>query len=201
MLPYPDGIETFPGGGFLKDRSGNETSQFGEDGLIAAALEKFGICNQWCFEVGAADGLFFSNTKSLRDRGWFAVLIEGNSEQYEKLAAFASDRVFTIHKTISQDSLDTILATCDAPPDLDFGVIDIDGQDYWAWRGLKQFQPRLMLLEFRYKSEHDEPDIPEIGGKGQANYKAILTLGREKGYSPLAKTHCNILFCRSELLT
>ncbi len=57
-----------------------------------------------------------------------------------------------------------------------------------------------MLVEFEYVSEKMEAKYPELGGLGQANYKAILTLATEKGYSPLAKTHCNILFCRSELL-
>lgn len=200
MTPWTAGVEIVSSAArFDADRGANHTSQFGEDGLIKAALWQWGVVNQWCFEVGAADGLFFSNTVRLRERGWFAVLVEADEKNYADLATRASDRVQTVHQKIGRDSLDSILAECGAPEDLDLGVIDIDGQDYWAWEGMRKFRPRLMLVEFDYGSD-DKPDfVPELGAKGQASRKAIERLGREKGYEPVARTHCNLLFARSDL--
>jgi hypothetical protein len=195
MTPWPSGIEILsPRAGFLIGRGANFTSQFGEDGLIATWLEKFHPANKWCFEVGAADGTYLSNTKLLRSQGWTAVLIEADAEKYETLRTLASPSVFTVPKRIQHNSLDPILEKCGAPKQLDLGVIDIDGWDYWAWDGLREFRPRLMLVEFSFRSEEEAEFVPVHDGAGQANYKAILRLGKDKGYEALVKTHCNILF-------
>lgn len=183
---------------WLDGRQRNDTSQFGEDGLIEAVLERIGETNRWCFEVGAADGLFFSNTKRLRDAGWTSVLIEAGQEQFAKLRQLANGKTIVVNERINYGSLDRILGELHAPEDLDFGVIDIDGQDYWAWDGMKLFQPRVMLVEFMY----DLPDpafVPPENGEGQAGLEAIIELGRQKGYTPLAGTYCNVLFARKDV--
>jgi hypothetical protein len=139
------------------DRWGNQTSQFGEDGLIEAAFELIGTTNKWCFEVGAGDGLFWSNTLRLREAGWHAVLIEGNPVEAEKLKAFESSLVRTACAMIGTNGkldalLDVILQVplrgeC-MPLEPDFGVIDIDGQDFWLWHDLHLHVPRVMLVEY-----------------------------------------------------
>jgi len=176
----------------------NVTSQFGEDGLIAATLARFGMVNRWCFEVGANDGLFYSNTKTLRDNGWDSVLIEAGEEHYQKLIRFADAKTRCIHAKIGPDSLDAILSDCIAPVDLDFGCIDIDGQDYWCWDGMKLYCPRVMLVEY---ARSDESVIPALGDESprQATLKPIIELGKRKGYDALAATYCNVLFVRSDL--
>jgi hypothetical protein len=200
MVSYTANLTVFPAGEFLTGKGANSTSQFGEDGLIAAALERFGEQNRWCFEVGAHDGCFLSNTHRLRCLSWDAVLIEADAEQFEKLRLQASNKVRTIPKRIGLRCLDGILSECGAPQDIDLGIIDIDGQDYWAWDGLREFEPRLMLVEFEYGSDDHPPRIVGCGEPGQSNCKAIEQLGVQKGYVPLAKTPCNLLFVKSELL-
>jgi hypothetical protein len=194
------------------DRWGNQTSQFGEDGLVEAVFELIGTTNKWCFEVGAGDGLFWSNTLRLREAGWHAVLIEGNPVEAEKLKKFDSDRVCTCCAMAGE--LDCILLTASQaiPREPDFGVIDIDGQDWWVWYDLKLHVPRVMLVEYspyrktgHYGDEGEEFDVteaywPRRGGKGQAGIKPILELGHRKGYLEVAITPVNVLFVKEELL-
>lgn len=180
---------------WLRDKQRNDTSQFGEDGLIEAVFDRIGTTNQWCFEVGAADGLFFSNTKRLRDAGWSAVLIEADPLKANECRKFENQKVQVIQQKIGASSLDHILDGCAAPIRLDLGVIDIDGQDYWAWKGLKSYRPRVMLVEFIYVG--DPEFIPPLNGEGQAGLDAIMKLGIEKGYTPVARTYCNLLFVDS----
>lgn len=187
-------------GGFLAGQAANETSQFGEDGLIAAALERFGISNQWCFEVGAADVVYVSNTYRLRQAGWNAVLIESDRQQFETLARHATPSVRVVNERVGVHSLDTILEDCGAPNNLDLGVIDIDGQDYWVWSGMTRYRPRLMLVEFDNHSEDEPAFIPAVNGEGQASFRAIEQLGRDKGYVPLCNTQVNMLFAASEVV-
>lgn len=196
-------MDTDPNGwaSWLEGKGSNVTSQFGEDGLVAAALSRIGIRNQWCFEVGANDGLFYSNTKWMRDDGWNAVLIESVLEHFNKLQSFRSDKVHCIHAKVGPGDLDRIMRLCGAPEDMDFGCIDVDGQDYWVWNGMDRYRPRLMLVEF-CPDERNGDFIPPLGDSSldQATLGPILALGTEKGYRMLAKTHCNVLFGREDVL-
>lgn len=181
--------------GWLLGKQANHTSQFGEDGLIAAVFSRIGESNSCCFEVGASDGLLYSNTHSLRCAGWRAVLIEADAKLYERLREQDSSAVKTVHERIGADSLDSILSYCGMPRDLDLGVIDIDGQDYWAWRGMEVYRPRVMLVEFAYYREPEYvPPINAVGLEEQAGLAAIVGLGIDKGYVPIVKTFCNVLF-------
>ena len=200
MTPYSTHLVVFPPGEFLAGRGANETSQFGEDGILSACIERFGTANKWCFEVGAHDGLFFSNTYRFRRDGWNQVLIESDPEAYGRLTTQASATVRCVQEKIGPDSLDRILSDAGAPKDLDLGVIDIDGQDWWCWRGMRQFKPRIMLVEFAYTSDDLPVWVPELNGEGQASFAAIKMLGELKGYTPLAKTLVNLLFVKTELL-
>lgn len=188
---------------WLQGKQRNDTSQFGEDGLIEAVLAKIGETNRWCFEVGAADGLFYSNTKRLRDAGWYAVLIEGDRSQAAKCEAYASHRVHVVTEKVSRYSLDPILAGGGAPIRLDLGVIDVDGQDYWVWEGLRDFRPRVMLVEYLYLNDNftDPNFIPPLDGQGQAGRDAIIALGKAKGYVAVASTFCNLLFVENQCLS
>lgn len=174
---------------WLEDKAENRTSQFGEDGLIAATLEVVGIENKWCFEVGAADGLFYSNTKTLRDDDWHGVLIEADAKAFDKLRQHASARVHCVHRSISPGNLDEVLAQWSAPTDLDLGVIDIDGDDYEVWESMQTYRPRLMLVEF---NPH--------GSGPQKTLHPIQALGRSMGYTEVARTYVNCLFVLTSVL-
>jgi hypothetical protein len=186
-----------PGHEWLEGAAANTYSQFGEDGLVRAIFDRIGITNRWCFEVGAMDGRYLSNSLQWREAGWDAILIEANEQHFAKLAEYKSDKVRVVHEKIEPESLDRILAEQGAPTDLDFGCIDIDGQDYYCWAGMEKFAPRVMLVE---TSVQDSP-IPPLGGPGQAGFHHMRTLAMSKGYIVVAKTHCNIVCVKQELLT
>lgn len=180
---------------FLKEKDCNVTSQNGEDGLIAALFDKLGARNSWCFEVGATDGLELSNTWALREAGWRAVLIEADGVHFDELVRRFGERVYAVHERIGLNSLDRILDEAGAPADLDLGVIDIDGQDLQVWDGLRDFRPRVVLIEYNaggtgYLGGHF------VGGKPvwQAGYDDIAALGKAKGYEPVATTGHNAFF-------
>lgn len=178
---------------WLRDKALNVYTQFGEDGLIAACLQKIGETNRHCFEIGAADGSFFSNTLILREQAWYAVLIEGNEKLYDKLRADYGTESTCIHRLCTD--LDAVLRETNIDPTPDLGIIDIDGQDFWMWSDLQDVRPRIMLVEISTRG-HAEPP-PERGGEGQAGIDAIRHLGESKGYTLVAETFCNALFVDS----
>lgn len=182
---------------WLREKALNVYTQFGEDGLIATALQKIGETNRHCFEIGAADGRFFSNTLRLREEGWKAVLIESDQTKYNKLQAEYGGTSICIHATVSD--LDAALRSTDLSTRPDLGIIDIDGQDYWMWDDLVVYRPRIMLVEIG-TSHHAEPPPERSSKEGQAGLDAIKWLGELKGYEFVAETFCNALFIdKSEL--
>lgn len=183
---------------WLNDKARSVHSQYGEDGLIEAVFDRIGIENRWCFEVGASDGVGNSNTKQWRDAGWHAVLAERDPMLFAKLEGFRSDTVHPICAEVDSHGLEDSLAFHGAPRDLDLGVIDIDGQDYWLWTGMERFQPRVMLVEFS-PYVCNSAFVPPVGANGksgqcQAGVAAIRKLGETKGYVEVAKTYVNLLF-------
>jgi hypothetical protein len=208
-------------GEFLRGTGGNAFSQYGEDGILAAVFEKIGVTNRWCFEVGAGDGIELSNTKALRDDGWSAELIEKDAEAFRKLLnncgeksftpeevsadpspwltwleSHPNRRVFCIHAEIDGPMLNGMLeASTDPDGKYDLGVIDIDGKDAEVFDALR-CRPRVMLVE--YNALGDGPLWP--GGPWQAGFDTVCRIGRKKGYVPLCRTSCNLLFAlESEL--
>ena len=187
---------------FLGGHEANVHSQFGEDGLLSSLFGRIGTENRWCFEVGASDGLIYSNTKVLRDQQWSAVLIESSEKLIADLTNVAAkepgSRVVGV-EVGGDTTIDELLEYADAPFDLDLGVIDVDGQDYWLWHDMTLFAPRVMLVEYALRNLGHF--VPERGGAGQSERGSIVDLGVSKGYRALAATPCNVLFCRADVMS
>lgn len=179
---------------WLEGQAANIYSQFGEDGLVACVLGKIGETNRCCFEIGAADGLFFSNTLRLRERGWRAVLFEKDYTLWRRCYdTYSSETVQVLSGSVVNLNKALKYSIIQHVKTPDFGVIDIDGQDYWMWYDLTDYRPRVMLVEYRAGNLVDA--VPERGSdQGQAGLYAIEELGKEKGYTLVATTLCNALF-------
>lgn len=175
----------------------NTYSQFGEDGLIRELLRLIGTENQWCFEIGAADGVFYSNSLQWREQGWQSVLIESSGPQFAKLIDFENEKTHVVHETATD--LDEILSRYDTPVDLDLGVIDIDGQDYWLWHDMTVYRPRVMLVEFCWQNGDDFIPPRSETDKRQAGEQAMRALAEWKGYDVVAKTYVNLLCVRKDI--
>ena len=158
-------------------------------------FEKIGVKYKWCYECGAADGVYYSNTKRLRDAGWNALLIEGNREQFEHLKGHASATVKTICQQVTPKTFDRILHDNIPGGKCDLGVIDVDSFEYYLVDGIDRVKPRLLLVEYGYYSEPDfVPAYEACNGGNQAGKDATIAIARARGYAPIARTYCNILF-------
>ena len=181
-------------------RKKNIYSQYGEDGIIEAIFERIGTKNKWCLEVGASDGMLFSNTRQFVEKGWNAILIESEKLAYERLVENCKDypKAIPVCAEIGVNcTLDSILKKYGAPKDLDLMVIDIDGQDYHVVNAMLEYEPRVLVVEF---APHAETEfIPSLGGEGQAGRAAISRLGSSKGYRAQIETKVNIIMLHHKL--
>lgn len=194
----------------LSELASNNFSQFGEDGIIEECLSRISEVtdlSQWCVEFGAWDGQYLSNTCNLVKNFYYhAVLIEGDAERFRALEKnFKDQPVFLKRRWVEldgQDSLDSILSETPLPFDFDLLSIDIDGADYWVWESVKEFKPKIVVIEFNPtipNSVHFVQDRDIHIAQG-SSAKAISMLGEQKGYGTVAATWCNLVLVRKEFL-
>lgn len=193
----------------LQTFQSNNYSQHGEDGILEevfSRLREHIPLDNWCVEFGAWDGVFLSNTCHLiRNKGYNAVLIEGNAKRVEQLNRNLPQanvlKICAFVHFAGSSSLDHILATTHIPAEFDFLSIDVDGVDYYILEGLQNFRPKIICIEFN-------PTIPnavdfvqpkDFSVKQGSSARAILRLANSKGYQLIAVTGCNLMFVRNDI--
>jgi hypothetical protein len=158
-------------------------SQYGEDGVIRRIFERIGTTNRCFVEFGAKDGCALSNTANLRlHDGWTGLLMEGD-------ARLAGGPV--AHEFVTAENVNNLFARYGVPQSFDLLSIDIDGNDYWVWKAIRGYQPRVVVIEYniffapheartiRYDPRHVWDESTYHG----ASLAALRKLGRTKGYA------------------
>jgi hypothetical protein len=185
----------------------NIYSQNGEDGILNYIFDIIKPKTKYAVEFGAWDGQHLSNVFNLvKNFDWQALMIEANVKKYSSLQATAKElqgRICPVQGFVrleGSETLDYYLEEYRAPKDPDILSIDVDGIDWFIWESLKNYRPRVVVIEFN-------PSIPsdilfvqaknELINEG-ASAAALVHLGNEKGYSLVAVTNCNCIFLNNE---
>lgn len=179
----------------------NYYSQFSEDAAIAAIFERIGTESKLCVECGAADGLFFSNTRRLIEQGWGSVQIEADEEKFKQLQERYKDnpRVMPVHKRIGLESgerLDDVLRALPLP---DLLVLDVDGQEYHILNSLTDRLPRVLVIEFNPNADPMYIPEPGAGHLDQAGLRATGHAVQARGYELICRTPVNLICVRRDL--
>lgn len=183
----------------------NVFSQFGEDGVIDKVFRILKSDKEkWCVEFGAWDGISYSNTHSLiKNKGWNGVLIEVNKTRFNELlnTYLNSKKVVCLNKFVGfkgNNRLDKILANTKIPEEFDLLSIDIDGNDFYIWEGLKRYKPKVVLIEFNPTIPHDIEFVQskDFGVFQGSSLLSLVKLAKSKRYELIATTDANAIFVR-----
>ena len=177
----------------LDDFERKSYSQFGEDGVIAKIFEIIEPTTKYAVEFGAYDGVTISNTRELiLEKGWGSFQIEGHPIRAKQLAkAYAKNpKVTTQHAWIYPGNIEILFEDAGVPKDLDFLVIDIDSNDYYVWRAIQSYRPKVVMIECNYSFPPPELaviDFHPFNYWDQTNYvgaslQSMYDLAKEKGY-------------------
>jgi len=183
----------------------NIKSQAGEDGIIEYLCDKMALDKGWCVEFGAWDGEYLSNTYNLvMNKRFSSVLIEGKEDRYaqlkEKFAA-RSDIIplnaYVGYKDDDSCQLDKLLKNTPLKRNFELLSIDVDGDDWYIWKSLTNFQPKIVIIESNSTYNYDDYHVGAPGSGGGASALAMTELGKEKGYELVAHTG-NCIFVKKE---
>lgn len=194
------------GSNWLASFKNNRFSEHGEDGIIAKIFEIMPPENKWVCEFGAHDPEIISNTwRLIHQEGWNALLIEADDYYYDKLKKYyeKSQSVHCVHTKVSyegSEKLDNILQKTPVPKDLDFMIIDIDGNDYHVWQAIEHYRAKLVMIEFNASIPTDVSFIQErnLSVNHGSSLRAMYELAAKKGYKLIAATSWNAFFIREE---
>jgi hypothetical protein len=105
-------------------------------------------------DIGAGDGMRWSNTYGLFMNGWKGVGIEFDSRKVVKLARayrYFPD-VYACRNAATPDNIIALLRAYKLRKDFGILSLDIDGNDYWVLQAiLSEFRPQLIVTEINEK--------------------------------------------------
>lgn len=183
------------------------TSERGEDGILEKIFEIIGEESRWCVELGALNGVHGSNVWHLiKERGWSGVLIEADHTYFEKLQTEYNEmpRAHCINAFVSFEgstSLETLLSHTPLPHTFDLFSLDVDGNEYHLWDSMTTYRPRVMLVEFNPTIPNEVTFIQSRNMKifQGSSLRALIDLGKRKGYELVAANEANAFFVLVEL--
>jgi len=177
-------------------------SQFGEDQILAKLFNRLDPRTFWCFECGAHDGIWLSNTLLFRKHAnWHAVLAECKFELFQEMEKHQLERDTCIFGMV--DDIDFTLSRTDIPLYFDLMSLDVDGDDYWLWKDMETYRPMIVCIEYNpYTNQAGyDPDHPARRGKGQTSRQPTMELAESKGYALVEETYCNLIFVDKNVIS
>ncbi len=186
----------------LREYKKNVYSQCGEDGILERVLNIIGDNNQWCVEFGAWDAQYMSNTFNLiKNKGYSAVLIEADKHKFKELVKNTRSypNVTPINAYVgwnAEQKLDEILKRTSIPVDFDLLSIDVDGNDYHIWNAVKEYRPKVVVIEFNQTIPSHLEFIQKAHKSVNigSSIRSIYNLGKQKNYELVCTTDFNAIF-------
>lgn len=170
-------------------------SQSDEDEVLSDLFNKIGTETKCLVDIGAGDGILYSNTRRFIENGWYGFLFD---KMYD---------INNVHKEhITLSNLNFILTKYNVPTDIDLLSIDIDGMDYYIWKYIL-IKPRVVIIEYNQHIDSDKSivikyqeffnfDNTDYYG---ASYLAMKKLGEELGYKIYDISPTNIIFIKNNI--
>jgi len=186
-------------------------SQNGEDGIIQEIFRRVGTTDRYFVEVGVADGVE-CNTAFLLSQGWSGAWIDGRAS-FQKLLDGRPEfrgKLKGLQSFVTRENIAGLLKQVEAPAEFDLLSLDIDRNTYYAWEGLKEFRPRVVVIEYNSVVPPDGEWKPTYVADGVwdgtnnygASLKSLERLGAERGYSLVGCEFngVNAFFVRTDLV-
>jgi hypothetical protein len=149
-------------------------SQNGEDGIIEHIFNTIGTTNKIAVEFGvsAGGGGTQTNTRLLAEQGWSTFWYD-----IEPAKNLPPNCNFTV-KMLTPDNIVGAFQEKNIPIDFDLLSIDVDGNDYHLRDALKNYKPRVCIMEyngyFTGSAEYVMAFDNNYRWKGQRNFGASL---------------------------
>ena len=198
-------------------RLGNHESQIysqnGEDGIISEILKRISSKEKFFVEFGVGSGTE-NNTAALLLKGYSGVWLDSNGDNVRTIERdfgflLGTGRLRVQQALVTAENVTALFKGYGVPEEFDVLSIDIDGNDYWVWRALQGYKPRVVVVEYNATFSPEVQWVvkyrPDFRWGGTSYFGASLAslekLGVDKGYCLVGcdLTGTNAFFVRADL--
>ncbi len=189
-------------------------SQFDQDGILNEIFKRLGIEKGCLVDFGVEKGVE-NNSLNLLINGWKGYWMDGSIKNIKKInkthnCLIQNGMLKIKNAFITKDNIELLFKELNVPRDLDLLLIDIDGNDYYVWEAIKNYNPKVVGIEYNSTFNAENKWIMNYNPKhiwDKSNYygaslKSLELLAQKKGYDLVA---CNItgddaFFVRKDLV-
>ncbi|MHA1491977.1 MAG: hypothetical protein ACTSRI_20275 [Promethearchaeota archaeon] len=156
-------------------------SQNGEDGIIEAIFNQIGTINKYFVEFGVQNGTE-CNTRYLYERkGWKGLMMDCSNNKQKMIK----------NEFITAENINDLFLKYKVPKNFDLLSIDIDGNDYWVWKSITNYYPRVVIIEYNACVPVELSKVVEYDPEFKwdftdyfgASILALFNMGKSKGYT------------------
>ena len=190
-------------------------SQFGDDGIIQWLIHRLPGLSETFVEFGVGAYQEANTRFLLLNNNWRGMVMDSSSRN---INAIRRDNISWRHDLqskcafVTAENIDQMLLDCGFEGDIGLLHIDIDGNDYWVWRGLTVVRPAIAIIEYNSVFGADRaitvPYDPAFNRGGRisnlyfgASLPALCDLADSKGYDFVGSNSAgnNAYFVRADL--
>ena len=204
-------------------------SQNGEDGILEFIFSVIDTTNKYSVEFGVGNGTQCNTIYLQEKKGWNGLMMDYSPDPANTSGSDANKawyknikRIFNrktrspnLHldiknEKVTADNIQQLFQKYQVPKQFDLLSIDIDFNDYWVWKSIVDYVPRVVVIEFNAAISPNESRVvaydPEAHWDGTnyfgASLLALQKLGLEKGYTLVGcdDKGVNAFFCQSDLV-
>ena len=176
-------------------------SQVNEECYLEHILKSVPKVNNFIIELGAWDGYHLSNTRYFIEKGYEALLIDGDNKGNEEVK----------QHFICKENIIPLLKNYDAPKKFDLFCIDLDGNDLYVLEEVLKagYEPNVIIAEFnpifaegdsvtiKYNAEHTWENDDYYG----FSFSAGCKMAEKYGYTCIFQNdNINMYFVKKSLL-
>lgn len=189
-------------------------SQLGDDGIIAEIFKRIGTTNRYFVEFGVEDGSE-TNSTYLLYQGWKGLWIDGGEQHIatiHKTCAKAIQRgdLKAMQAFITAENIESLFDKASVPTEPDLLSIDIDRNDYYVWKAITKYKPRVVIIEYNaifrpgceFVVDYDAAAMWDGTSNTGASLESLVKLGAAKGYKLVACCFAgvNAYFVREDII-
>ncbi|MBU1246662.1 MAG: hypothetical protein ABIJ80_01640 [Patescibacteria group bacterium] len=175
-------------------------SQNGEDGIIKIIFDKIGTTNKFCVEFGVGNGTECNTQYLIKKQGWNFLHMDCG----DKLSPS------TKKETVTAENINSLFKKYKVSKEFDLLSIDINFNDYWVWKAIDGYSPRVVVIEYNSSIPPTESKTVKYDPNAQwdgtnyfgASLFALAKLGKSKGYTLIGcdRMGSNAFFVRNDLI-
>jgi hypothetical protein len=190
-------------------------SQFGDDGIIQWLIHRLSGLSETFVEFGVQDYQEANTRFLLVNDNWRGLVMDSSSRYVDVIRRDAISWRHDLQSKcafVTAENIDQLLLDHGFEGDIGLLHIDIDGNDYWVWRGLTAVRPAIAIIEYNSVFGAERaitiPYDPKFSRGGRisnlyfgASLPALCDLADSKGYDFVGSNSAgnNAYFIRSEL--